>query len=41
MKAFIAAVVFSAVAAFGWYAILNSQQKPADQAFSAPSAVRL
>jgi hypothetical protein len=40
MKAFIAAVLFSAVAAFGWYSVLSTQQAPAEQAFSR-SAVRL
>jgi hypothetical protein len=41
MKAFIVAVLFSAVAALGWYTFLSGQQKPAEQAFGAPPAVRL
>ncbi len=41
MKAFFAALVFSAVTACIWYGVLDMQQKPAAEAFAAPSAVRL
>lgn len=40
MKAFLAALAFSAVAACVWYGVLDMQQKPATQAF-ATEGVRL
>jgi hypothetical protein len=41
MKAFLAAVVFSAAAAFLWSSVLSTQQREASNAFSAPTSVRL
>jgi hypothetical protein len=41
MKSFLAAIAFSAVAACVWYGVLDMQQKPASEAFAAPSSVRL
>ena len=41
MKAFLAAIAFSAVAACVWYGVLDMQQRPVAEAFAAPSAVRL
>jgi hypothetical protein len=41
MKAFLAAIIFSVAVAGAAYAVLGTLQKPADQAFSAPSSVRL
>jgi hypothetical protein len=41
MKAFLAAVAFSAVAACVWYGVLDMQQKPAAEAFSSAQGVRL
>lgn len=41
MKAFLAAVAFSIVTATVWYGVLDKQQRQADQAFTAPSSVRL
>lgn len=34
MKAFLAAIAFSAIAACVWYGVLDMQQKPAIAAFS-------
>jgi hypothetical protein len=41
MKAFLAAVLFSAAAALLWSTVLNTQQREASNAFSAPQSVRL
>jgi hypothetical protein len=41
MKVFLAAVAFSLVTACVWYGVLDMQQRPAAEAFAAPSAVRL
>ncbi len=41
MKAFLAAVLFSAAAAFLWASVLDTQQREAAAAFSAPTSVRL
>jgi hypothetical protein len=41
MKAFLAAITFSAVAACVWYGVLDMQQKPAAEAFSSAQGVRL
>ncbi|MGL4439426.1 MAG: hypothetical protein ACRCUE_09150 [Bosea sp. (in: a-proteobacteria)] len=41
MKVFLAAVAFSLVTACVWYGVLDMQQRPASEAFSAPAAVRL
>lgn len=41
MKAFLAAVAFSVVAACVWYGVLDMQQKQATEAFAAPSSVRI
>ena len=41
MKAFFAAVAFSVVTACIWYGVLDMQQRPAAEAFSAPTSVRL
>lgn len=40
MKAFVVAVLFSAVASYGWYAFLNNQQRDAVATF-ATEGVRL
>ncbi len=41
MKAFLAALVFTAVTGCVWYGVLEMRQKPVAEAFAAPSAVRL
>lgn len=41
MKSFLAALAFSLVTACVWYGVLDMQQRPAAEAFAAPSSVRL